>query len=76
VTSHATRLKASDERDKIFALLGLASDKDELQIRVEFSKDYSTRDIYNGVSRALLTHGHIELLSLHQIDKLHSTVSS
>lgn len=76
VTSHAARLKATDERDKIFALLGLASDKDKLQIRVDYSDSWSIENVYIDASRALLTRGHIELLSLRQIGKIHSTLPS
>jgi len=52
VSSNTTKREASDERDKIFALLGIACDKDKLQIRVEYSDKHSTEDVYIDTSRA------------------------
>jgi hypothetical protein len=52
VTGHATRLKVTDERDKIFSLLGFASDKDKLKIRVDYSNGWSHKDVYINVPRA------------------------
>jgi hypothetical protein len=62
-TSNVPGIMASDRRDKVFALLGLASDKDELQIRIDYSKEYSASDLFTSVSETLLMHGYLDLLS-------------
>ncbi|KAF8851207.1 hypothetical protein BDZ45DRAFT_750870 [Acephala macrosclerotiorum] len=49
------QFKATDERDKIYALLGLADDRDELSIRVNYSGNYKPTDLYLDMSRTMLT---------------------
>lgn len=69
-----TRIIATDNRDLIFSLLGLASDKNELEISVDYA--IPARDIFIQTSKALLTSGHLELLSLRQINRRHSDLPS
>jgi chaperonin cofactor prefoldin len=76
VDTGAVRIVASDERDLVFALLGLASDKDKLQIRLDYSKDYSVDEVYIETSKVLLTHGHLDLLSLRQVDAVNTSLPS
>ncbi|KAN0099553.1 HET domain containing protein [Hyaloscypha variabilis] len=64
-------LEATDPRDKIYGLLGLAADRDQLK---EFGvlPDYtrSCQDVYTSVAAALLRQGHISTLSLCQVSKV------
>jgi hypothetical protein len=63
-------LEATDPRDKIYGLLGLAADRDKLK---EFGvlPDYtrSCQDVYISVTAAMLRQGHISVLSLAQFSK-------
>jgi hypothetical protein len=54
-------LKATDPRDKIYALLSLASDSDQLRILPDYNK--SPLEVYTDASRALAANGHVEVLS-------------
>jgi hypothetical protein len=60
-------LDSSDPRDKIFALLGLTSDRKDLSER-GVNPDYtkSCRDVYTIATSVLLQQGHVSLLSLVQ----------
>ncbi|CZR56483.1 uncharacterized protein PAC_06371 [Phialocephala subalpina] len=60
--NYSSRLQASDERDKISALLGLAKDSQELGIRVDHSEAYKPTNICLDVSRALLRNGDLDVL--------------
>lgn len=64
-------LDSSDPRDKIFALLGLAADREELE-RLGVLPDYSKscKEIYTAVMVVLLQQGHMSLLSFCQMPKL------
>ncbi|KAE9374317.1 HET-domain-containing protein [Stipitochalara longipes BDJ] len=62
-------IDAEDPRDKIFSLLGFVSDKDKLNIRIDYGESYSPRDVYIDTSRALLEQGHLDLLFLRQTGK-------
>lgn len=62
-------IDAEDQRDKIYSLLGFVSDKDTLNIRVDYGKNYSCEDVYIDTSRALINQGHLDLLFLRQISK-------
>jgi hypothetical protein len=70
-------LESTDPRDKIFALLGLAADREKLKDLGVFP-DYtkSCKETYTTVMAALLQQGHISLLSLCQIPKLQSDLPS
>jgi len=60
-------LDATNERDKIFALLGLASDQEELKragIFPDYTKSYE--QIYAMTMVALIQQGHVSLLSMCQ----------
>ncbi|KAI0427763.1 HET-domain-containing protein [Xylaria sp. FL1042] len=60
-------LDSSDPRDKIFALLSLASDREDLSEK-GVSPDYmkTCREVYTLTTAAMLRQGHISLLSLVQ----------
>ncbi|RWA03322.1 hypothetical protein EKO27_g11783 [Xylaria grammica] len=57
-------LHCSDPRDKIFALLGLATDQEDLERR-GVTPDYrkSCREVYTHVTAVMLQQGHLSLLS-------------
>jgi len=63
-------LEATDPRDKVYGLLGLAADRNELEefgILPDYSK--SCQDVYISVAATLLRQGHISALSLGQFPK-------
>lgn len=62
------RLDATDHRDKIFGLLGLARDAQELGIWPEYDK--KCREVYIKVAKALIEAGHVDLLWFCQFPKL------
>lgn len=75
VGSHNLRLhgphhmEATDPRDKIYALLGLASDREELKnkgIIPNYSRSCTYQDLYSCVMVVLIQAGYISLLSLCQ----------
>jgi hypothetical protein len=68
------KIKATDARDRVFALLGLASDKATLKILVDYKKP--TNEVYTDTSRALLTNGRLEILSIRHNNHLRSTLPS
>ena len=70
-------LESTDPRDKIFALLGLAADRDELE-SLNVLPDYSKtcKEIYETAMAALLQQGHISLLSCCQSPKAVPGLSS
>ncbi|KAF2257736.1 hypothetical protein CC78DRAFT_549686 [Lojkania enalia] len=53
---------ASDPRDKVFALLGLASDAETLGIRVDYHQTFE--QVFTAVAEKLLLNGFVEVLSL------------
>lgn len=53
---------ATDLRDKIFALFGLASDAGAMGLRPDYQMDET--DVFVETSMALLRHGHLDILSL------------
>lgn len=55
-------LKATDPRDKIFALLSFAKDAAELGIRADYRKSCQT--VYTEATLALIKSGYLEILSL------------
>jgi Heterokaryon incompatibility protein (HET) len=67
-------LTASDPRDLVFALLGLADDAADLNIQPDYSK--SCQAVFTEVARAFLTQGRLEILSLCQFTKLQTELPS
>lgn len=65
------RLRASDERDYIYGLLGLLEDVQKLGILVDYGKEWSL--VYIEVARKLLERNHIDLLSLCQKEDFNSS---
>lgn len=55
------RSKASDPRDHVFALLGIASDAEELGLEPAYSQ--SREQVYTELARKLLMHGYWNVLS-------------
>jgi len=53
--------QATDPRDRIYGLLGLSSDRDDLNIIPDYSK--SVVETYTNVARALITHGYTDILA-------------
>jgi Heterokaryon incompatibility protein (HET) len=70
VSSALDSLEAKDCRDKIFGMLGLASDADQLGIRPDYSTPCQT--VYTDAARTLLQHGHTDILVFSQFPKMHS----
>jgi hypothetical protein len=63
-------LKASDPRDKIYGLLGLAADRDQLKefgVQPDYSK--SCQEVYISVTSSILRQGHVSVLSLNSFPK-------
>ncbi|KAI1299445.1 HET-domain-containing protein [Xylaria venustula] len=57
-------LHSSDPRDKIFALLGLATDREDIERRgVTLDYRKSCQDVYTQVTSVMLQQGHLSLLS-------------
>ncbi|KAI4164281.1 MAG: hypothetical protein LQ342_002246 [Letrouitia transgressa] len=59
--------KATDPRDKIFALLGMAADATSLGILPDYRQ--SSQTVYTEMARAVIGSGQIDLLSLCQFPK-------
>ncbi|KAH7412582.1 heterokaryon incompatibility protein-domain-containing protein [Cadophora sp. MPI-SDFR-AT-0126] len=68
--------QATDPRDKVFALLGIAKDAVDLALHPDYGK--SCKEVYSDLARTLIRNGYIEILSLcefpKQIDGLPSWV--
>ncbi|PKS08769.1 hypothetical protein jhhlp_004822 [Lomentospora prolificans] len=58
---HIYKFKATDPRDKVFSLLGMASDATKFGITPDYSKTY--RDVYTHTTEMLIRHGYLEILS-------------
>jgi len=64
-------LEASDPRDKIYGLLGLAADRDQLKefgVHPDYSK--SCQEVYISVASSILRQGHVSVLSLNYFPKI------
>ncbi|KAK5130373.1 hypothetical protein LTR08_002165 [Meristemomyces frigidus] len=57
------RFQASDPRDRVFALLGIATDATELGVKPDYNK--SCEEVYTELARVLLSHGYFDALTLH-----------
>ena len=70
-------LESTDPRDKIFALLGLAADREQLE-KLGVFPDYSKscNETYTTTMVALLQQGHISLLSFCQTPKIQPNLPS
>ncbi|KAG4421912.1 hypothetical protein IFR04_005024 [Cadophora malorum] len=58
---------ATDPRDKLFALLGIAKDTEALGLHPDYRK--SCQEVYSDFARALIRHGYLEILSLCELPK-------
>jgi hypothetical protein len=68
------KLGATDPRDRVFALLGLADDAEKLGIYPDYTK--SDRTVYIETARKLLTQGHMEVFALSQFPKFNVNLPS
>jgi hypothetical protein len=59
--------QATDPRDKVFALLGIAADTKALGLHPDYRK--SCEEVYTDFARTLIQNGYIELLSLCEFPK-------
>jgi len=60
-------LKATNPRDRIYGILGLAPEKKVLDIKVDYKKE--VHEIYTEVAKILLTHNYTDILSWCQFPK-------
>jgi hypothetical protein len=60
-------LKATDPRDRIYGILGLAPDKKVLDIKVDYQKE--VHEVYTEVAKTLLMHNYTDILSWCQFPK-------
>lgn len=67
VSTALNNSQATDSRDRIFGMLGMASDTDQLGIRPDYSK--TCQQVYTDAARALLQHGHTDVLVFSQFPK-------
>jgi hypothetical protein len=72
--SFTHRVQATDDRDRVYALLGIAND----DVGNEIVADYTltTKEAYTAVARVLLKHGHDDMLSLCRLSKTPSDLPS
>jgi hypothetical protein len=63
LTSDAA-IDASEPKDRIYALLGIASDAEQLAIRPEYRSDIGFQQVYAEVARSLVWNGHLDILTL------------
>jgi hypothetical protein len=68
IASTGYRLKATDPRDKIFGLLGLANDAKSLNISINY--DNPCCKVYADAARRLIQTGNIDILALCQYPKI------
>jgi len=66
--------QATDPRDKVFALLGIAADTKALGLHPDYRK--SCEEVYTDLARTLIQNGYIELLSLCEFPKQISSLQS
>jgi hypothetical protein len=60
-------MKASDSKDKVYGLIGLATDAKELGILPDYTK--TCAQVYTEVALKLMQHGHTSILSFCQLPK-------
>jgi len=69
-STETPRVMATDPRDRIFALLGLCTDRGELEISTDYTDAQTIDLVYNQASRAILgSKGGIRLLELPRFPK-------
>jgi hypothetical protein len=64
----APPLQATNSQDRIYALLGMSSDRSSLKIRVNFH--FTEREVYTEAARAWLVGGTIHVLTYCQFERL------
>jgi hypothetical protein len=58
--------EATLDKDRIFAMLGMSNDKDDLNININYSKDKTCSEVYTEAARAIIATGTVDLLSMCQ----------
>jgi hypothetical protein len=58
---------ATEQRDRIYALLGLANDNHILELKPEYEEAVSCEAVFTAAARAMLTTGHVDLLAFSQL---------
>ena len=67
-------IKASDPRDYVYALLGMAADARSLGLKVDYSK--SCRDVYIDLATAFICNGDLDILSYCRYPRNRSDIPS
>jgi hypothetical protein len=67
LSSRGIRLRVKDDRDKIFGLLGLATDLEDLGIVPDYSK--TCEETYLDAARKPIQNGYVDILALSQFPK-------
>lgn len=62
IDSSTERIQATDDRDRVYALLGIANDAAATHIKADYT--LSCEDAYTAAARVLLQHNHDDILSL------------
>jgi hypothetical protein len=57
-------LDSTEPKDRIYALLGISSDRDDINIQPQYDGTVSHQEVYADVAKRLLQHGHLDVLSL------------
>ena len=68
--------EATDPRDKIWALLGMAVDAGVLRIIPDYADTNSCTDVYCNTTRVMITSGHVDILAFSQWIKKDPTMPS
>jgi hypothetical protein len=50
-----TKLQTTDQRDRVFSLLGLAADKDVLHVQVDYGSQTTPKDVLTNTTKQILT---------------------
>lgn len=61
-----SQIGATDERDRIYAMRTMASDKEALNIKKNDDEEESVDKVYTDTARAIIAAGHVDLLSFAQ----------
>jgi hypothetical protein len=68
--------EATDPRDRVFALLGLANDAEKLGIKPAYDESVTHTDVYITTARAIISTGNVDLLCFVQHRNANTTLPS
>jgi len=68
--------KATDDRDRIWALLGMAEDRGVIRIIPDYVQTNSCSAVYCSATRAMIASGHVDILAFSQPIEKDSTMPS